>query len=185
MTLLAPGFRISNARALLDNGSDANFMSKTLYDELEGVSASQTRQEFETVDGHLVTALGKATLRVEWEPHRQWLSDPVELEFFIIHNLRTDLLIGANTMREHSLQKIARYVWIPMRNSPIVSLVVKQRKVTPFLGSDEGSDSNPPKGPWPPLIPRHSRESDVALIGIVHFLDIDQLAWRSMRHDDC
>jgi hypothetical protein len=153
MALSAPGFRSSNARALLDNDSDANFMSKTLYDELEGVSVSQTRQEFENFNGHLVTALGKATLRVEWESHRQWLADPVELEFFIIHNLRSDLLIGANTIREHSLQKIARYGWVPMRNSAKVSLTVKQRKITPFLGSDEGSDSSPPKGPWPPRPP--------------------------------
>src|SRR5436305_21394 len=150
MTLSAPGFRSNNARAWLDKGSDANFMSKTLYDELEGVSASQTRQEFETFNGHRVTALGKTTLRVEWESHRQWLADPVELEFFIIHNLQTDLLIGANTIREHSLQKIARYGWIPVRNSAKVSLTVKPRKVTPFLGPDEGSGFSPPKGPWPP-----------------------------------
>ena len=108
MTLSAPGSRSSNVRAWLDKGSDANFMSKTLYDELEGVSASPTRQEFETFNDHLVTALGKATLKVEWESHRQRLTDPVEMEFFIIHNLQTDLLIGADTIREYSLQKIAR-----------------------------------------------------------------------------
>jgi hypothetical protein len=153
LTLSAPGLHSIDVRALLDNGSDANFMSKTLYDELEGVSVNRTQQEFETFNGHLVTALGKVTLRVEWEPHCQWLADPVELEFFIIYNLRTDLLIGANTIREHSLQKIARDGGIPMRNSARVSLMIRSRKMTPFLGSDEGSDSNPPKGPWPPRPP--------------------------------
>jgi hypothetical protein len=147
MALSAPGLRSIDARAWLDNDSEANFMSKTLYDKLEGVSASRTRQDFETCNGHLVTPLGKATLTVEWEFHHQWLADPVELEFFIIHNLQTDLLIGANAIREYSLQKIARYGWIPMRNSAKVSLMVKPRKM------DEGSDSSPPKGPWPPSSP--------------------------------
>jgi hypothetical protein len=153
MTLLAPGFHSINARALLDTGSDVNFMSKTLYDELEGVSVYRTQQEFETLNGHLVTALGKAILRVEWEPHCQQPADPVDLEFFIMYNLRTDLLIGTSTIREHSLQKIARDDWIPMRNSAKVSLMIKSRKMTPFLGSDEGSDYSPPKGPWPPRPP--------------------------------
>jgi hypothetical protein len=156
MTLSTPGFRSSSARAWLDHDSEANFMSKTLYDELEGVSASQTRQDFETLNGHPVTALGKVTLRVEWESRRQWLADPVELEFFIIHNLQTDLLIGANTIQEHSLQKLARCGRIPMRNSVKVSLMIKPRKMTTFLGSDDGSDSNPPKGPWPRPRPRPS-----------------------------
>jgi len=149
MTLSATGFRSSNARAWLDNGSEANFMSKTLYDKLEGIPASQTRQEFEVFNGHVVTALGKATLRVEWEPRRQWPAGPVELEFFIIYNLQTDLVIGAKTIQEHSLQKIASYGWIPMRNSARVSLI-RRRKKTTFPGSDEGSYSNPPNGPWPP-----------------------------------
>lgn len=150
--LSATGFRSSNARAWLDNGSEANFMSKTLYDKLEGVSASQTQQEFEAFNGHVVTALGKATLRVEWESRRQWPAGPVELEFFIIYNLRTDLLIGANTIQEHSLKEIARYGWVPMRNSTRASLITLRKKRT-FSGSDEGSDSNPPKGPWPPPKP--------------------------------
>jgi hypothetical protein len=149
MTLSATGSRTSDARAWLDNGSEANFMSKTLYDMLEGVPASRTRQEFEAFNGQVVTALGKATLRVEWEPHRQWPAGPVELEFFIIYNLRTDLLIGANTIQEHSLQKIARYDRIPMRYSARASLITLRKKTT-FPGPDEGSDSNPPNGPWPP-----------------------------------
>jgi hypothetical protein len=150
MTLSATDFRGSNARAWLDNGSEDNFMSKMLYDTLEGVSASQTRQEFEAFNGHVVTPLGKATLRVEWESRHQWSAGPVELEFFIVHNLRTDLLIGANTIQEHSLQKIARYGRIPMRNSARASVMIKLRKKTTFPRSDEGSDSNPPEGPWPP-----------------------------------
>jgi hypothetical protein len=154
MTLSAPGFPSSNARAWLDNGSEANFMSTTLYDELEGVSATQTRREFETLSGHLVSALGKVTLMVEWESHHPWQADPVELEFFIIHNLQTDLLIGTNTIRECSLQKITRYGWIPMRNSARVSLMAKPQKMTAFLESDECSDSNPPNGPWPRPRPR-------------------------------
>src|ERR1700722_4976237 len=164
MTLSATDFRGSNARAWLDNGSEDNFMSKMLYDTLEGVSASQTRQEFEAFNGHVVTPLGKATLRVEWESRHQWSAGPVELEFFIIYNLRADLLIGANTIQEHSLQKIAYYDWIPMRDSARASLVTLRKKTT-FPESDEGSDSNPPRppppkpsgphprppiGPWPP-----------------------------------
>jgi hypothetical protein len=147
--LSATGFRSSNARAWLDNDSEANFMSKTLYDKLEGVSASQTQQEFETSNGHVVTPLGKATLRVEWESRRQWPVGPVELDFFIIYNLRTDLLIGANTIQEHSLREIARYGRVPMRNPARASSITLRKKRT-FPGSDEGSDSNPPKGPWPP-----------------------------------
>jgi hypothetical protein len=150
MTLSGPGFRSSNARAWLDNGSEANFISKTLYDKLEGLSASQTRQEFEAFNGHLVTALGKVTLGVEWESRRQWPAGPVELEFFIIYNLRTDLLIGANTIQEYSLQKIALYGRIPMRNSARASLMIKPRETTTLPGPDECSYSNPPKGPWPP-----------------------------------
>ena len=149
ITLSGTGFRSSNARAWLDNGSEANFMSKTMYDKLEGVSASQTWQEFEALNGHVVTALGKATLRVEWEPRRQWSAGPVELEFFIIHNLQTELLIGAKTIQEHSLQKIARCGRIPMRDSARASLITLRKKRT-FSGSDEGSYSNPPNGPWPP-----------------------------------
>lgn len=149
MTLSTTGFRSSNAIAWLDNGSEANFISKTLYDKLEGVSASQTRQEFEAFNGRVVTALGKATLRVEWESRRQWPAGPVGLEFFIIYNLPADLIIGANTIQEHSLQKIARCGWIPMRNSARASLITLRKKTT-FPGSDEGSYSNPPKGPWPP-----------------------------------
>ena len=149
MTLSAASFRISNARAWLDNGSEANFMSKTLYDKLEGVSASQTRQEFKAFNGHVVMALWKVTLRVEWESRRQWSAGPVELEFFIIYNLRTDLLIGADTIQEHSLQKIACNGWIPMRNSARASLITLRKRTT-FPRSDEGSDSNPPNGPWPP-----------------------------------
>jgi hypothetical protein len=149
ITLSGTGFRSSNARAWLDNGSEANFMSKTMYDKLEGVSASQTQQEFEAFNGRVVTALGKATLRVEWEPRRQRPAGPVELEFFIIYNLRTDLLIGTDTIHEHSLQEIARYGCIPMRNSARASLITLRKK-TAFPESDEGSYSNPPNGPWPP-----------------------------------
>src|SRR5947209_3295651 len=93
VTLSGSGFRSSNARAWLDRESQANLMSKTLYDKLEGISVSQARQEFETFSGHLVKALGKVTLGIEWEHRRQWPAGPVELEFFIIYNLRTDLLI--------------------------------------------------------------------------------------------
>jgi hypothetical protein len=164
VTLSATGVRSSNARAWLDNSSEANFMSKTLYDMLEGVPTNQARQEFEALDGHVVEALGKATLRVKWESRRQWPVGPVELEFFIIYNLRADLLIGANTIQEHSLQKIACYGRIPMRDSARASLITLQKKTT-FPESDEGSDSNPPRppppkpsgphprppiGPWPP-----------------------------------